>query len=92
MKYSRINAVVHGRVQGVSFRYYTREKGAQLGLSGWVKNRPDGTVETEFEGELELVSHMVRWLEQGSPAAWVQKVDSKVIEPVTNENGFIITY
>jgi len=55
----RIHAVVHGRVQGVFFRETTRQQASAFGLSGWVRNLADGTVETEFQGEEEAVARML---------------------------------
>jgi hypothetical protein len=46
----RVEATVYGRVQGVSFRYYTQQKARQLGLTGWVANHPDGSVRLVAEG------------------------------------------
>lgn len=63
----RIQARVHGRVQGVAFRESTRREGARLGLSGWVKNLTDGTVEVEFEGPAAPVAVLLAWLANGPP-------------------------
>ena len=80
---------IHGRVQGVFFRQSTREKACQLGLSGWVKNMPDGTVEALAAGPEPVVQELIAWCEQGPPYARVEKVDvhvSKVeeadVEPI----------
>jgi acylphosphatase len=54
----RIRAVVQGRVQGVFFRAYTQEEAQRLGLVGWVRNRPDGTVEAVAEGEAERIDQL----------------------------------
>ncbi len=71
----RAHVYVSGDVQGVFFRDSTREKAEQLGLSGWVKNLPDGRVEALFEGPPDKVREMVQWCEQGPPHAAVQDVD-----------------
>ena len=69
---------IHGRVQGVFFRQSTREKARQLGLSGWVKNMPDGTVEALATGPEPVVQELIAWCEHGPPYASVEKVDVRV--------------
>ena len=69
------NIIVHGRVQGVWFRAGTKEKADQLGLLGWVKNRPDGTVEIHTEGEKQLLDKFITWCRIGTPAADVTSLD-----------------
>jgi acylphosphatase len=73
----RAHVNVTGQVQGVFFRDSTREKAEDLGLSGWVKNTPDGGVEAVFEGPSDRVREMVRWCEQGPPNASVADVDAE---------------
>ncbi|MDY7080647.1 MAG: acylphosphatase [Chloroflexota bacterium] len=72
---ARLHAVVHGRVQGVNFRYYTVRTAQRLGLTGWVANRWDGTVETVAEGPREVLNEFLTFLHHGSPSAFVQQVD-----------------
>jgi acylphosphatase len=62
-------------VQGVFFRVETRDRARSLGLAGWVRNCPDGTVEAVFEGESERVRSMVDWCRRGPPGASVAAVD-----------------
>ncbi len=57
----RTHVIVEGRVQGVFFRAYTREEAEKLGLTGWVRNRPEGTVEAVVEGDAGSVNTMLRW-------------------------------
>ena len=71
----RRRVVVHGRVQGVFFRDTTRRKAATRGVSGWVRNRPDGAVEAVFEGEAAAVASMVRFCEDGPRGAVVDRVE-----------------
>ena len=73
--HERAHVYVSGDVQGVFFRDSTRQKAHQLGLSGWVKNLPDGRVEALFEGPSQEVREMVRWCEQGPPHAAVENVE-----------------
>lgn len=88
----RIHAVVHGRVQGVYFRQTTCEQANKLGLSGWVRNMANGTVETEFQGAVGTVSSLLDWLAQGPSLAKVSRVDSREEEPVPGESGFVVTW
>ena len=67
--------IIHGWVQGVYFRAFTRDQARSLGLTGWVRNRRDGTVEACFEGEKEKVDQMVAWCRRGSPSSRVEQVE-----------------
>lgn len=71
-----LHAIVHGRVQGVNFRGYTNQKAAALGVTGWVRNLPDGTVETEAEGSEQALRDFLIWLRTGPPASSVETVDA----------------
>jgi acylphosphatase len=77
----RARVRVRGRVQGVFFRVETRDRARSLGLAGWVRNCPDGTVEAVFEGESERVRSMVDWCRRGPPGATVDSVDVEWEEP-----------
>ncbi|XOZ33933.1 acylphosphatase [Halomonadaceae bacterium KBTZ08] len=70
-------ARVEGRVQGVSFRDSTRLKAQQLGVTGYARNRPDGSVEVLACGDASAVNQLVDWLHEGPPAASVSRVDSQ---------------
>ncbi len=70
----QLYAIVHGRVQGVSFRYYTVQTARTLGLTGWVRNLPDGTVEVLAEGPCPPLEQLLAWLHEGSPSAVVKQV------------------
>lgn len=91
-KVKRMHAVIHGRVQGVFFRESTRRQAKQLGLSGWVRNLANGTVETEFQGEQEAVQQMLDWLGQGPTYSRVAQVEILEQDPVSGELGFIISW
>ncbi len=67
--------IVHGRVQGVWFRAGTKEKADELGLLGWVKNRPEGTVEIHAQGEKTQLEKFIAWCRKGTPAANVTSLD-----------------
>lgn len=88
----RMQAIVRGRVQGVFFRDYTAKEANRLCLCGWVKNRDDGTVETEFQGEEKEVSLMIKWLHTGSPLSQVTGVDASSIRSRDEESGFVVKY
>ena len=83
----RARVLVRGRVQGVYFRAETRERARALGVAGWVRNVPDGTVEAVFEGEAERVESLVAWCGRGPPDAWIDEVRVEWQEP-RGEQGF----
>jgi acylphosphatase len=85
----RAHVVVHGSVQGVFFRVETRDRARSLGLSGWVSNRPDGSVEAVFEGDPDRVESMVEWSRRGPSGAIVDDVEVDWGEPEGKE-GFSI--
>jgi acylphosphatase len=70
----RRRVLISGVVQGVSFRYYTRNAARHHDVYGWVRNLPDGRVEAVFEGEREKVEAMVLWCHKGSPYGRVDEV------------------
>lgn len=74
-RHDAFSAVVHGRVQGVGFRYYTRAMAHRLNLRGYVQNLPDGSVRVECEGQPAAVAEIAKWLEHGPPSARVSRVD-----------------
>jgi acylphosphatase len=77
----RRRVIVHGRVQGVGFRYSVARAAQSRGVAGWVSNRPDGTVEAVFEGEPEAVDSLVRFSRDGPRGAAVDRVDVVDEEP-----------
>lgn len=70
----RLHAIVDGIVQGVNFRYYTQERARSLRLTGWVRNRADGSVEVLAEGPRALLDQLLEFLRRGPPAASVTEV------------------
>lgn len=88
----RVRAAVRGRVQGVSFRAYTRMTASALGLVGWVRNELDGSVLVEAEGDATAVERLVVWLRKGPPGARVVGVDVDVVEPIAAERRFEIRF
>ena len=84
-----LEIIVSGRVQGVYFRAGAKEVAENLGLTGYVTNRPDSTVFIEAEGEEEQLDQLIRWCRKGPERAMVSKVE--VIEsPVKGYSGFEI--
>lgn len=75
--------VVHGRVQGVFFRASTRDRADQLGVVGWVRNAPDGTVEAHLEGSDDAVAGLEEWIRAGGPRkASVTDLEIGTVEPI----------
>lgn len=70
----RLEATVHGRVQGVGFRFFVRREARRLGLTGWVANEHDGTVRTIAEGSERAIDALETALRSGPPGAWVERV------------------
>jgi acylphosphatase len=85
----RARVIVRGAVQGVFFRVEARDRARSLGLAGWVRNVPDGTVEAVFEGEEDHVESMVGWCRRGPAGAQVDDVEVAWVEP-EGEGGFSI--
>ena len=87
MSLVRHRVVVSGRVQGVFFRNSCERLATGLGVSGWVRNRSDGTVEVVAEGERDAVDELLAWCRHGPPRARVDRVEV-TDEPVAAERGF----
>jgi len=92
MVLTRIHTVITGRVQGVFFRACTHDEAQRLGISGWVRNCADGSVEAELQGDETEVKRMLNWLYKGSPMSQVTKVASRPLAVIDGEKGFTIRY
>jgi acylphosphatase len=86
----RARVFISGKVQGVFFRAHTKARAERLGLTGWVRNLPDGRVEVVFEGSKEYVEEMVEWCWQGSPGAKVESVNVRRDKASGEFGGFKI--
>ncbi len=82
---------ISGDVQGVGFREYARRRAASLGLAGYVRNRPDGSVEVVFEGDAEAVRAAVESMRDGPRAARVRDVDVVWSAPTGKFADFRVT-
>jgi acylphosphatase len=85
----RRRVVVSGRVQGVHFRAACEHQARTAGVSGWVRNRDDGSVEAVLEGDEDAVERVLAWCHQGPPRAQVTDVAVEEEEPV-GETGFSV--
>ncbi len=87
----RVQLIVHGRVQGVGFRYFATMEAHRYNIAGFVRNRHDGTVEIEAEGPDPELAAFVTAIETGPRYGHVTHVDSTQQQP-TGETGFNIRY
>ena len=89
-KSSCLHAIVHGRVQGVGFRYFVRENAKRLNLSGWTRNRYNRTVEVLAEGEESALNQFLEILNNGPPSSNVLNVEIEWRSPLGEFRGFKI--
>jgi len=87
---ARVHLYVSGRVQGVFFRARTRDRARALGITGWVRNLPDGRVEIAAEGARAALDALVSWARVGPPAAQVTDVTITWENPANTETRFSI--
>jgi len=88
MKELKIIIKVFGLVQGVFFRYTTRKIARKLGLTGYVKNLPDGSVYIEAEGPNDKIYELLEFSKKGPRHAQVEKVEHEILEPTHRYKGF----
>jgi acylphosphatase len=86
----RLRVLVRGHVQGVSFRYSTCREARGLGVAGWVRNRADGSVEIEAEGEVERVRQLLAYTRRGPPGARVEGIEEEPLPLLSTEPDFSI--
>ncbi len=88
----QVKAVISGRVQGVFYRAETKKTADKLGIKGYVKNLPNGSVEAVFEGDNILVNKMLEWCNRGPSAAKVENILSEKVEELSGFEEFLIKY
>jgi len=84
--------LIQGRVQGVGFRYYTEQQARRLGISGWVRNCADGSVETLICGDESQTQTMLLWLKHGPPSASVSVTEVSKVNPASIPHDFRVTF
>ncbi len=88
----RARVIFHGRVQGVFFRANCQKKAVEIGVKGWVRNIPDGTVESIMEGDENSLNDLIEWCSKKQPLARVSYVEVSWEPPVETEGTFMIRY
>ncbi|MCB0195639.1 MAG: acylphosphatase [Anaerolineae bacterium] len=88
----RAHVYISGLVQGVGFRWNTRHKAQELGLTGWVKNLWDGRVEAVFEGPEAAVRDAVAWCRHGERPARVENVETRYQDATGEFRNFKVTH
>lgn len=78
-----LHAIIKGIVQGVGYRYFTRNVASRMGIKGWVKNLSDGSVEVMAEADENKLKEFLKYLYEGPPLSKVEKIDYEFL----NENG-----
>ena len=90
MAVRRAHLTIRGRVQGVWYRGSMENEAERLGVAGWVRNRPDGSVEAEVEGAPEAVDALIAWARRGPPAARVTDVAVRWVDPQGERGRFVV--
>lgn len=87
-----VNVIISGQVQGVGFRDFAQRRAQSLGVTGWVRNRSDGTVEIRVEGEAAQIDKLLDALSDGPPSARVEEVEVEEVEPTGEFEGFSVRH
>ncbi len=90
MPMKRLRIKVFGVVQGVGFRWFTKRLADRLGVVGWVRNLPDGSVEIEAQGKPDQLEEFLAAVKQGPPAGYVSRMEVEELTPVNDYWGFEI--
>lgn len=85
---NELHAIIHGKVQGVWFRAWTRDTAREMGVTGWVRNMSDGNVEAVGQGDKALLMRFLERLYDGPPLARVTKIDSSMHEVESDFDSF----
>ncbi len=88
----RVTIIVHGRVQGVFYRDSTMRKARELGLTGTVRNLPDGNVQIVAQGPATALERLIRWAREGPPAAVVSELETNYEAPEPGLSDFTVRY
>ncbi len=86
----RIHLTVHGVVQGVGFRRFALREAKRFGVTGWVRNLPDHTVEIEAQGDNDSINLFIGWANRGAPTGRVDRVEQQEIALSHDEKEFLI--
>ena len=86
----RVRLTASGRVQGVFFRASVRDEARRRGVTGWVRNAPDGSVQAEVQGDAEAVAALVAFCRQGPGSSRVDALSVEELSPVAAESGFLV--
>ncbi|MDD5340529.1 MAG: acylphosphatase [Candidatus ainarchaeum sp.] len=89
---ARIHIIVYGDVQGVFFRAGTVSEAKKLGLKGWVRNNPDGSVEMVAEGDKTALGRLLEWCAHGPAGASVSKVEHRWVDAAGEFADFVVRY
>ena len=92
MELSAVHMVAYGRVQGVGFRFFVRQRAAAVGIKGWVRNLPDGSVEILAEGEKDMLDIFIDRVKHGPAFGRVSELDIDWIEPSHAHTHFTIEF
>lgn len=87
-----IRVIATGKVQGVCYRESTRAEANRIGVAGWVRNLPDGSVEAVLQGDLQDIEQLVNWMEMGPQFAIVEKLEVEDIEIAELFSSFSVQY
>ena len=88
----RVHAFVIGRVQGVFYRSSAKSEAMRIGLTGWVKNLPDGRVELVAEGPPDAVDELLQWCYKGPAYSRVDRIEIQEETPTKEFNDFSVRY
>ena len=91
-KPTRLHARISGRVQGVNFRFYTQREAIGLGLTGWVANRFDDSVEVIAEGPRAALQRLLTFLHRGPPSAFVEQVQAEWLDATGEFDRFRVRH